>query len=244
MIPVAEARTRILADVATVAPEETLPVARGLGRVLARDVHAPFDVPPADNSAVDGYAVRAAELAPGGSTPRARRRGPPGRRRLRGQRRPARDAPDHDRRAHAGAARTPSCRRSSASAPANGSTFARSIPARTCARAARTSGPGRSCCGPARCCDPRTSDSSRRSASPRCGSTGDRASPCSPPATRWWSPGHPRGPGQIYDANRFSLGGMVAGAGAEAARPRHRARRPRASSASACSRPPARPTSC
>ena len=68
MIPVAEARARILADVATVAPEETLPVARGLGRVLARDVHAPFDVPPADNSAVDGYAVRAADLAPGGST--------------------------------------------------------------------------------------------------------------------------------------------------------------------------------
>ena len=40
MIPVAEARTRILADVATVAPEETLPVARSLGRVLARDVLA------------------------------------------------------------------------------------------------------------------------------------------------------------------------------------------------------------
>ena len=28
-------------------------------------------------------------------------------------------------------------------------------------------------------------------------------------------PGHPRGPGQIYDANRYSLGGMVEGAGAE-----------------------------
>ena len=66
MIPVAEARARILADVATAAPEETLPVARGLGRVLARDVRAPFDVPTADNSAVDGYAVRAADLDPGG----------------------------------------------------------------------------------------------------------------------------------------------------------------------------------
>jgi molybdopterin molybdotransferase len=65
MIPVAEARTRILADVATVAPEETLPVARGLARVLARDVFAPFDVPPADNSAVDGYAVRGSDLAAG-----------------------------------------------------------------------------------------------------------------------------------------------------------------------------------
>jgi molybdopterin molybdotransferase len=66
MIPVVEARARILADVATRAPEETLPLARGLGRVLAKDVRAPFDVPAADNSAVDGYAVRAADLDPGG----------------------------------------------------------------------------------------------------------------------------------------------------------------------------------
>jgi molybdopterin molybdotransferase len=65
MIPVSDARARILADVAGAAPEETLPVARGLGRVLARDVSAPFDVPPADNSAVDGYAILGADLAPG-----------------------------------------------------------------------------------------------------------------------------------------------------------------------------------
>jgi molybdopterin molybdotransferase len=66
MIPVADARARILADVAGATQEESLPVARGLGRVLARDVTAPFDVPPADNSAVDGFAVRAADLNPGG----------------------------------------------------------------------------------------------------------------------------------------------------------------------------------
>jgi molybdopterin molybdotransferase len=65
MIPVADARARILAEVAGAAPEETLPVARGLGRVLARDVAAPFDVPPADNSAVDGYAMLGADLGPG-----------------------------------------------------------------------------------------------------------------------------------------------------------------------------------
>jgi molybdopterin molybdotransferase len=62
MIPVADARARILADVAGATPEEWLPVARGLGRVLVRDVLAPFDVPPADNSAVDGFAVRATDL--------------------------------------------------------------------------------------------------------------------------------------------------------------------------------------
>jgi molybdopterin molybdotransferase len=66
MISVADARARILADVAGATPEESLPVARGLGRVLAREVIAPFDVPPAANSAVDGFAVRATDLSPGG----------------------------------------------------------------------------------------------------------------------------------------------------------------------------------
>jgi molybdenum cofactor synthesis domain-containing protein len=36
---------------------------RGVGRVLARDVIATENVPPFDNSAVDGYAVRAADVA-------------------------------------------------------------------------------------------------------------------------------------------------------------------------------------
>jgi molybdopterin molybdotransferase len=66
MIPVAEARARILADIASAAPEEPLAISRALGRVLAEDVTAPFDVPLADNSAVDGYAVRAADLVAGG----------------------------------------------------------------------------------------------------------------------------------------------------------------------------------
>lgn len=37
-----------------------------LGRVLAQDVVSPVDVPPLDNSAMDGYAVRAADLAQAG----------------------------------------------------------------------------------------------------------------------------------------------------------------------------------
>ncbi|HET7340981.1 MAG TPA: gephyrin-like molybdotransferase Glp, partial [Methylomirabilota bacterium] len=41
---------------------ETLPVPRALARVLAADVQAPFDVPPADNSAVDGYAVGSGDI--------------------------------------------------------------------------------------------------------------------------------------------------------------------------------------
>jgi len=39
-----------------------------LGRVLAQDVISPIDVPAHDNSAMDGYAVRAADLRPDGET--------------------------------------------------------------------------------------------------------------------------------------------------------------------------------
>ncbi|BES69607.1 molybdopterin molybdotransferase MoeA [Marinobacter nanhaiticus D15-8W] len=42
---------------------ETLPLTQALGRILAGDAKVPADVPPADNSAVDGYAVRIADLA-------------------------------------------------------------------------------------------------------------------------------------------------------------------------------------
>jgi molybdopterin molybdotransferase len=44
---------------------ETVSTFDGLGRVLAAGVRAPFDVPGADNSAMDGYALRAAEAAAG-----------------------------------------------------------------------------------------------------------------------------------------------------------------------------------
>jgi molybdopterin biosynthesis enzyme len=39
-----------------------------LGRVLGRDVAAPVDVPPFDRSAVDGFALRAADVAGAGET--------------------------------------------------------------------------------------------------------------------------------------------------------------------------------
>jgi molybdopterin molybdotransferase len=59
---VEEAREAILA--ATPAPlgEEVLPVERALGRVLARDVVAAVTLPPWDNSAMDGYAIRAGDV--------------------------------------------------------------------------------------------------------------------------------------------------------------------------------------
>lgn len=42
---------------------ESLPLTHALGRILTDDVLVPADVPPADNSAVDGYAIRIADMA-------------------------------------------------------------------------------------------------------------------------------------------------------------------------------------
>jgi molybdopterin molybdotransferase len=65
---VAEARQEILDQVRPVTGIERVPVRSALGRVLAEDVVAPFDVPAHDNSAMDGYCLRAADLAPDGET--------------------------------------------------------------------------------------------------------------------------------------------------------------------------------
>jgi len=51
--------------VAPVMDAVDLPLFEALGRVLARDVISPVDVPPHDNSAMDGYAFAGAELAGG-----------------------------------------------------------------------------------------------------------------------------------------------------------------------------------
>jgi molybdopterin molybdotransferase len=66
MIAVADAQARILSQVVRPTSAESLPLARALARVLAHEIRAPFDVPPTDNSAVDGFAVRAVEFSPGG----------------------------------------------------------------------------------------------------------------------------------------------------------------------------------
>jgi putative molybdopterin biosynthesis protein len=47
---------------------EAVALAATLGRVLARDMASPIDVPPFDRSAVDGFAVRAADVATAGET--------------------------------------------------------------------------------------------------------------------------------------------------------------------------------
>ncbi len=65
---VAEARRAILERLSPVTGWERVTVRNALGRVLAEDVIAPYNVPAHDNSAMDGYAVRHADLAPGAET--------------------------------------------------------------------------------------------------------------------------------------------------------------------------------
>jgi molybdopterin molybdotransferase len=63
LLPVTEAERMIGEGVAPVAEVETVPLSATRGRVVAKDVIAPIDLPPFDNAAVDGYAVRHADLA-------------------------------------------------------------------------------------------------------------------------------------------------------------------------------------
>ena len=57
MITVEEALDKILSHIQTLGTEK-VSLMEALGRVLAEDIVAPRDIPPLDNSAMDGYAVR------------------------------------------------------------------------------------------------------------------------------------------------------------------------------------------
>ena len=62
MISVRDAQAQVLARITAIASPEIVPLAAALGRVLAEDVRAEMDVPPTDNSAVDGYAVASSDI--------------------------------------------------------------------------------------------------------------------------------------------------------------------------------------
>ncbi|MEK6373399.1 MAG: gephyrin-like molybdotransferase Glp [Acidobacteriota bacterium] len=62
MIAVEEAQERVLAEVGVVGTERVT-FTEALGRVLREDVRANADLPAGDNTAMDGYAVRAADIA-------------------------------------------------------------------------------------------------------------------------------------------------------------------------------------
>jgi len=70
MVSVEQALEEILSCVEVLEPERK-PILDSLGQVLAEDVYSTIDIPPRDNSAMDGYAVRAEDThGASESTPR------------------------------------------------------------------------------------------------------------------------------------------------------------------------------
>jgi molybdopterin molybdotransferase len=70
MLTLDEALSRLTAAVRPFAAAEAQSVSTfdALGRVLVEDVRSALDVPPQDNSAMDGYALRCAAVAAAGTT--------------------------------------------------------------------------------------------------------------------------------------------------------------------------------
>ena len=63
MLTAQQALDHLLSDARTVSEFENVAMQAALGRVLAEDVNSMVDVPPLDNTAMDGYAVRCADTA-------------------------------------------------------------------------------------------------------------------------------------------------------------------------------------
>ena len=63
----AEALEHLLSKPQPVSEVETVPTQDALGRVLAVDVISTVDVPPMDNTQMDGYAVRTADISVSGA---------------------------------------------------------------------------------------------------------------------------------------------------------------------------------
>ena len=63
LVPVEAAQATVLAGVEPLGPDLPLPPEAALGRVLAEPVAAGTSLPPWDNSAMDGYAIRAGDVA-------------------------------------------------------------------------------------------------------------------------------------------------------------------------------------
>ena len=77
LLPVADTLARVTAAFGPL-PAEQVSIAHGLGRVLAEDVTARLTQPPSDVSSMDGYAVRAADVATAPTTLRRIGKAPAG----------------------------------------------------------------------------------------------------------------------------------------------------------------------
>lgn len=65
LLPLSDALQGMLEQLACCCDSEQQPLPEALGRVLASDIASPLAVPPFDNSAMDGYAVRLTDLTAG-----------------------------------------------------------------------------------------------------------------------------------------------------------------------------------
>lgn len=65
LMPVEEALEKLLAEVAPNSAVEALDIADAVGRIIAEDQLSSVDVPPQDNSAMDGYAFNSADVLEG-----------------------------------------------------------------------------------------------------------------------------------------------------------------------------------
>ncbi|MEZ5660508.1 MAG: molybdopterin molybdotransferase MoeA [Burkholderiaceae bacterium] len=72
-MPMETALERMLAQVHAMADREMVATIEAAGRVLADDVRSSLDVPPMDNTQMDGYAVCAADVRPGQPMPVSQR---------------------------------------------------------------------------------------------------------------------------------------------------------------------------
>ncbi|NBP21602.1 MAG: molybdopterin molybdenumtransferase MoeA, partial [Burkholderiaceae bacterium] len=78
MLSAVEALAHLLKNASPVNEEETVPTQAALGRVLAKDIASQVDVPPLDNTSMDGYAVRSSEITQVGTVLRMAQRIPAG----------------------------------------------------------------------------------------------------------------------------------------------------------------------
>ncbi|MFM4997300.1 molybdopterin molybdotransferase MoeA [Aeromonas sp. R7-4] len=69
LLPLDKALQGMLEQLSCCCETERLPLPQALDRILAEEISSPLSVPPFDNAAMDGYAVRLADLAAGAPLP-------------------------------------------------------------------------------------------------------------------------------------------------------------------------------
>ncbi len=73
LMPIEQAIAQMLEHLPPALSTESVELGAGMGRVLAETLYSPIDVPAWDNSAMDGYALRASDWQPGQALPLAGR---------------------------------------------------------------------------------------------------------------------------------------------------------------------------